>query len=63
MFLHSLTKSCHGDSPAARRVTLVHNYGAGGTGFQGGRGMAVDAVALVEKDVLKGIMDSFVAKL
>jgi len=24
---------------------LVHNYGAGGTGFQAGYGMAVDAVA------------------
>ncbi|EQL02609.1 FAD dependent oxidoreductase [Ophiocordyceps sinensis CO18] len=30
---------------------LVHNYGAGGTGFQAGYGFAVDAVATVE-DVL-----------
>lgn len=31
---------------------LVHNYGAGGTGFQAGYGMALDAVGMVE-DVLK----------
>ncbi|KAJ0421684.1 hypothetical protein BJY00DRAFT_311986 [Aspergillus carlsbadensis] len=31
--------------------TLVHNYGAGGTGFQAGYGMATDAVACVE-DIL-----------
>lgn len=37
----------------ARRV-LVHDYGAGGTGFQAGYGMAQDAVATVE-DVLGGI--------
>ena len=30
---------------------VVHNYGAGGTGFQAGYGMAVDAVATVD-DVL-----------
>ncbi|KXJ87926.1 FAD dependent oxidoreductase [Microdochium bolleyi] len=46
-----------------RKVTLVHNYGAGGTGFQAGRGMAVDAVALVEGDVLQEIMQPVVAKL
>ncbi|KAH6696928.1 hypothetical protein F5X68DRAFT_219350 [Plectosphaerella plurivora] len=34
----------------ARRV-LVHNYGAGGTGYQAGYGMSLDAVATVE-DVL-----------
>jgi D-amino-acid oxidase len=33
---------------------LVHNYGAGGTGFQAGYGMALDAVATVET-VLKAI--------
>jgi hypothetical protein len=27
---------------------LVHNYGAGGTGFQAGYGMALDAVASVD---------------
>lgn len=31
---------------------LVHNYGAGGTGFQAGYGMALDAVACVD-DVLR----------
>ncbi|KAH7024407.1 FAD dependent oxidoreductase [Microdochium trichocladiopsis] len=47
-----------------REVTLVHNYGAGGTGFQAGRGMAVEAVALVEGDVLKGLAKpTAVAKL
>ncbi|KAJ4377627.1 D-aspartate oxidase [Neocucurbitaria cava] len=35
-----------------RRRTLVHNYGAGGTGFQAGFGMAVESVALV-KDILE----------
>ena len=30
---------------------LVHNYGAGGTGFQAGYGMAIEAVQYV-KDVL-----------
>ncbi|POR39507.1 D-amino-acid oxidase [Tolypocladium paradoxum] len=35
----------------ARRA-LVHNYGAGGTGFQAGYGMAMDAVGTVE-DVLR----------
>lgn len=37
----------------SRRV-LVHNYGAGGTGFQAGYGMALDAVASVD-DVLKDL--------
>lgn len=31
---------------------LVHNYGAGGTGFQAGYGMALESVATVE-DVLQ----------
>ncbi|KAG5914074.1 hypothetical protein E4U53_004715, partial [Claviceps sorghi] len=37
---------------------LVHNYGAGGTGFQAGYGMALDAVAAVEDvvaDVCRGV--------
>jgi D-amino-acid oxidase len=37
-----------------RRGVLVHNYGAGGTGFQAGLGMAQDAIGTVE-DVLKGL--------
>ncbi|OAA34172.1 NAD(P)-binding domain protein [Metarhizium rileyi] len=36
----------------SKRAALVHNYGAGGTGFQAGYGMALDAVASVD-DVLK----------
>lgn len=36
---------------------LVHNYGAGGTGFQAGYGMALEAVATVE-DVLRDIHSS-----
>jgi glycine/D-amino acid oxidase-like deaminating enzyme len=31
--------------------TVVHNYGAGGTGFQSGMGMALDAVALVGQEL------------
>lgn len=30
---------------------LVHNYGAGGTGFQAGYGMALDAVKTVEDEL------------
>ena len=30
---------------------IVHNYGAGGTGFQAGLGMAADAVKLIQKDL------------
>ncbi|KAL3961072.1 hypothetical protein ACCO45_006189 [Purpureocillium lilacinum] len=37
---------------AGEKRILVHNYGAGGTGFQAGYGMAVDAVKTVE-DVLR----------
>ncbi|KAH6892606.1 hypothetical protein B0T10DRAFT_401942 [Thelonectria olida] len=33
---------------AGQKRTVVHNYGAGGTGFQAGYGMAVDAVAAAE---------------
>ena len=36
-----------------RRV-IVHNYGAGGTGFQAGYGMALDAVKSIE-DILSTI--------
>ncbi|KAF5127149.1 D-amino-acid oxidase [Metarhizium anisopliae] len=35
---------------------LVHNYGAGGTGFQAGYGMALDAVACVD-DVLRELVN------
>lgn len=36
---------------------LVHNYGAGGTGYQAGYGMALDSVALV-RDVVASIKES-----
>jgi hypothetical protein len=36
-----------------RRV-IVHNYGAGGTGFQAGYGMALDAVRSIE-DILSSL--------
>ncbi|KAH7145598.1 hypothetical protein B0J13DRAFT_666103 [Dactylonectria estremocensis] len=39
-------------SVAGQKRTIVHNYGAGGTGFQAGYGMALDAVQSVE-DVLR----------
>lgn len=35
-----------------RQCTIIHNYGAGGTGYQAGYGMAVDAVDIAV-DVLK----------
>lgn len=31
--------------------TVIHNYGAGGTGFQAGMGMALDAVALADPEL------------
>lgn len=34
-----------------RRGILVHNYGAGGTGYQAGYGMAVEAVQTVAVDI------------
>jgi D-amino-acid oxidase len=37
-----------------RSGVLVHNYGAGGTGFQAGLGMAQDAISTVE-DVLSNL--------
>jgi D-amino-acid oxidase len=30
---------------------VVHNYGAGGTGFQAGYGMARDAVSMIEEEL------------
>lgn len=36
---------------------LVHNYGAGGTGFQAGLGMAQDAISTVE-DVLSNLVQA-----
>lgn len=33
----------------SRSGILVHNYGAGGTGFQAGLGMAHDAVSTIEE--------------
>lgn len=37
---------------AGEKQALVHNYGAGGTGFQAGYGMALDAVRVAE-DILR----------
>lgn len=37
---------------AGEKRVIVHNYGAGGTGYQAGYGMAIDAVKSVE-DVLR----------
>lgn len=45
----------------SKRV-LVHNYGAGGTGFQAGYGMALDAVACVD-EVVKELERGAQAKL
>ncbi|KAI9150451.1 esterase lipase [Paramyrothecium foliicola] len=39
---------------SGEKRVLIHNYGAGGTGFQAGYGMATDAVATIE-DVLRTI--------
>lgn len=41
---------------AGEKRTIVHNYGAGGTGFQAGYGMALDAVRSIE-DVLRELRD------
>lgn len=38
---------------AGQQRTVIHNYGAGGTGFQTGYGMAVDAVNAAEPFVLE----------
>ncbi|CAG8040219.1 unnamed protein product [Penicillium salamii] len=40
-----------------RQGTIVHNYGAGGTGFQAGYGMAVEAVNTVTQE-LQGLVHS-----
>lgn len=34
-----------------RQGVVVHNYGAGGTGFQAGYGMAVEAVSTVAEEL------------
>ncbi|KAJ5245971.1 hypothetical protein N7468_000954 [Penicillium chermesinum] len=40
-----------------KRRVIVHNYGAGGAGFQAGYGMAVDAVGSIE-DILRTITEN-----
>lgn len=40
-----------------RKGVVVHNYGAGGTGFQAGYGMAIEAVQIAE-GVLQSILPS-----
>lgn len=53
-----LRPSRHGGTRVERELlagrVVVHNYGAGGTGFQAGYGMAIEAVGTVE-DVLRDI--------
>ncbi|TPX07260.1 uncharacterized protein E0L32_010854 [Thyridium curvatum] len=44
---------------AGKKRALVHNYGAGGTGFQAGYGMALSAVECVE-DILRTVRDDAV---
>lgn len=41
---------------SGEKRAVVHNYGAGGTGFQAGYGMALDAVRAAE-DVLREIRE------
>lgn len=41
--------------PGSRTGVLVHNYGAGGTGFQAGLGMAQEAIGTVE-DVIGSLV-------
>ncbi len=48
--------SCSNSVPGHARI-VVHNYGAGGTGFQAGYGMALEAVQL-SKDLLQEIVPS-----
>jgi D-amino-acid oxidase len=43
------------DSDGSRSGIVVHNYGAGGTGFQAGLGMAQDAIDSVT-DVLSSML-------
>ncbi|CAO2655161.1 Nn.00g102250.m01.CDS01 [Neocucurbitaria sp. VM-36] len=45
-----------------KQRTVIHNYGAGGTGFQAGYGMAVDAVNIAEP-LLSGIRRGLRANL
>lgn len=40
-----------------KKLVIVHNYGAGGTGFQAGFGMALESVGLVGEE-LQSIRDS-----
>lgn len=47
---------------AGQKRTVVHNYGAGGTGFQAGYGMALDAVRAAEP-VLSKIQFELKSKL
>jgi hypothetical protein len=47
---------------AGVRRPIIHNYGAGGTGYQAGYGMAVDAVRLAD-DVLGNIRGEARARL
>lgn len=44
-------------SIAGKTQIIVHNYGAGGTGYQAGYGMALDAVDTVS-DVLRTVEQS-----
>ena len=36
-----------------RHATVIHNYGAGGTGFQAGYGMALESVECAEEALRK----------
>lgn len=47
---------------AGQKRTVVHNYGAGGTGFQAGYGMALDAVRAAEP-VLSKLQTELKSKL
>lgn len=49
-------------SIAGVQLTLIHNYGAGGTGFQAGYGMALEAVGLAE-DALGDLEEAPKARL
>ncbi|KAH7015939.1 FAD dependent oxidoreductase [Ilyonectria destructans] len=49
-------------SIAGQTRTVVHNYGAGGTGFQAGYGMALDAINIAE-DLLSNVQRGLRLKL
>ncbi|KAM5375804.1 hypothetical protein ACJZ2D_005860 [Fusarium nematophilum] len=49
-------------SMAGQKRTVIHNYGAGRTGFQAGYGMALDAVN-VAQDLLSKVERGFRSKL